>query len=150
MLAGGLVTISIQLPMKHYSRSLRSVLIGSSLALSTFLSVGAIATRADSAAPAAAATADSSQASGPIVASFDKSTDADKGPYILTLKNNGDHTIKVTVEIQASAASHNDAKNKTKKHSIKAGQAWTVSNLAAGDKVNVTADGVSPLALTVP
>jgi|GEM_PF-5387743 len=134
--------------MKHIHCSLRSALFSSTLALSALLALGTLTARADTAAaPAAAA---SSQASGPIVASFDKASDADKGPYILTLRNNGDHTIKVTAEIQHSAAAHNDAKDKTKKHSIKAGQAWTISNLAAGDKVNVSADGISPLALTVP
>lgn len=132
--------------MKHILCSLRSALFSSTLALSALLALGTLSARADTAAPAAST---NSQASGPLVASFDKATDADKGPYVLTLKNNGDHTLKVTVEIQASAASHNDAKNKTKKHHIKAGQSWTVPNLAAGDKVNVTADGIAPLALTV-
>ncbi|HEY9155496.1 MAG TPA: hypothetical protein VIM69_10215 [Opitutaceae bacterium] len=133
--------------MKHIICSLRSALFGSTLALSALLALGTVAARADTPAPAAAAT---SQSSGPLVATFDKSTDADKGPYILTLKNNGDHTLKVTAVIQPSTASHNDTKEKTKKHSIKAGQSYTISNLAAGDKVNVSADGVAPLALTVP
>ena len=115
--------------------------------MSALLALGTVAARADTATASASANA---QASGPLVATFDKATDTDKGPYVLTLKNNGDHTLKVTVEIQYSAASHNDAKDKTKKHHIKAGQSWAVSNLAAGDKITVTADGISPLALTVP
>jgi hypothetical protein len=132
--------------MKHITCSLRSALFGSTLALSSLLALGAATARADTAAPASSAT---SQSSGPLIATFDKATDTDKGPYILTLKNNGDHSLKVTVEIQSSAAAHNDAKDKTKKHHIKAGQSWTIPNLAAGDKVNVTADGITPLALTV-
>jgi hypothetical protein len=87
----------------------------------------------------------------PLTATFDKGTDPDVGPYILSLKNTSKDAIKVSVKIHLSVAFHANNKDRTiSEHSIDAGQVWTINDLAAGDKVTVTADGFAPLEVTVP
>lgn len=85
----------------------------------------------------------------PVTATFDKS--ADSGPYVMNLTNTSKDTLKVTVTILLSMPSHADHKTRAvPEHAIEAGQVWTVTGLAAGDKVTVAADGFAPLETTVP
>jgi len=87
----------------------------------------------------------------PLTAAFEKGTDPDIGPYILNLKNVSKDAIKVRVKIHLSVAFHANNKDRNlPDHVIDPGQVWTVSDLAAADKVTVTADGFAPLELTVP
>ncbi len=87
----------------------------------------------------------------PVTATFDKGTDPDVGPYVLNLKNVSKDSLKVSVAIHLSVAFHANKKDRNlPDHVIEPDQVWTVTDLAAGDKVTVTADGYAPLELTVP
>ena len=87
----------------------------------------------------------------PITADFSKGTDPNVGPYILSLTNTSKDAIKVSVKIHLSVSFHANTKDRNvPDHVIDPGQVWTLDDLAAADKVTVTADGFAPLELTVP
>jgi len=87
----------------------------------------------------------------PITAVFSKAANPDAGPYVLSLTNTSKDALTVSVRIQLSVTFHADGKVRNlSNHVIDPGQAWTIENLAATDKVTVTADGFAPLELTVP
>ena len=93
---------------------------------------------------------DDKAAALPVTASFAK-TEGEDGPYVLSLKNNSNESIKVSVKILLSVYFHADSKAKNiPEHAIDAGQVWTIPGLAANDKVTVTGAGFAPLDLTVP
>jgi hypothetical protein len=86
----------------------------------------------------------------PLTSSFAKS-DGEDGPYVLSLKNTSDSSVKVTAKILLSVYFHADSKAKNiPEHSVDAGQVWTIPGLAAGDKVTIMGEGFAPLDLTVP
>jgi hypothetical protein len=86
----------------------------------------------------------------PLTATFSKVADAEKGPYVLKLKNDSKETIKVTAKILLSVVFHAESKAKNlPEHAIEAGQVWTIADLAAEDKVILTAAGFAPLELVV-
>ena len=87
----------------------------------------------------------------PLTAAFSKGTDPNVGPYTLSLTNTSKDAIKVSVKIHLSVSFHANTKDRSvPDHVIDPGQVWTVDDLAAADKVTVTADGFAPLELTVP
>jgi hypothetical protein len=86
----------------------------------------------------------------PLTSSFDKSS-GDDGPYILSLKNTSDSSLKVSAKVLLSVYFHADSKARNvPEHVIDPGQVWTIPGLAANDKVVLTAPGFAPLELTVP
>jgi hypothetical protein len=86
----------------------------------------------------------------PLAASFAKA-DGEDGPYVLSLKNTSDSSVKASAKILLSVYFHADSKSRSvPEHAIDAGQVWTIPGLAANDKVIVTATGFAPLELTVP
>jgi hypothetical protein len=96
-------------------------------------------------------TLDDQAPSLPLSTSFEKGTDPDVGPYILNLKNTSKDAIKISIKIHLSVAFHASTKDRNiPDHVIDPGQVWSVSDLAAGDKVTVSAQGFAPLELTVP
>jgi len=87
----------------------------------------------------------------PLTADFSKGTDANIGPYILSLTNTSKDAIKVSVKIHLSVSFHANTKDRNiYDHVIGPGQVWAINDLAAADTVTVTADGFAPLELTVP
>jgi hypothetical protein len=73
------------------------------------------------------------------------------GPYVLNLKNDSKDALVVTASIHLSVAFHANKKDRRiPSHTLEAGQTWTIPDLAAGDKVTVTAEGYASLELTVP
>ena len=87
----------------------------------------------------------------PLTAAFSKGTDTTVGPYILSLTNTSKDAIKVSVKIHLSVSFHANTRDRSvPDHVIDPGQVWTIDDLAAADKVTVTADGFAPLELTVP
>ena len=85
----------------------------------------------------------------PLTSTFEKSSET--GPYILKLKNTSMDVVKVSAKVSQSVALHANAKDRNiSDHSIDPGQVWTISELAATDKVTISADGYAPLELTVP
>jgi len=86
----------------------------------------------------------------PVTATFEKGVSTETGPYVLKLVNTSAAALTVNVKILLSVAFHADSKARVvPPHSIPAGGNWSVSGLAAGDKVVVSAQGFSPLELTV-
>jgi hypothetical protein len=86
----------------------------------------------------------------PLTASFAKS-DGEDGPYVLSLKNTSDSSVKVSVKILLSVYFHADSKARNvPEHAIDAGQVWTIPGLAANDKLTVSGTGFAPMELIVP
>ena len=74
----------------------------------------------------------------------------EKGPHELKLTNTSKAALKVNVKILLSVYSHASDKAKVlPEQTIEAGKSTTVSQLAALDKVVVTAEGFAPLELEV-
>jgi len=87
----------------------------------------------------------------PLAATFTKVEGAEAGPYVLKLQNTSKDSLKVAARVLTSLPSHADRKTRDiPEHVIEAGQTWTISDLAASDKVTVTSPGFAPLELTVP
>jgi hypothetical protein len=87
----------------------------------------------------------------PVTTAFEKGPVGDKGPYLLKVTNTSKDALKVTVKVLLSVAFHADNKARNlPEHTIDAGQTWTIPDLAAADKVIITAKGFGPLELTVP
>jgi hypothetical protein len=87
----------------------------------------------------------------PLTPTFVKGDPGDNGPYTLSLLNTSKDSIKVTAKVLLSVSSHAESKARNiPEHAIDPGQVWIITDLAAGDEVNLTADGYAPLELTVP
>jgi hypothetical protein len=87
----------------------------------------------------------------PLTATFEKVTGGENGPFVLKLKNDSKDAVKVTTKILLSVAFHADSKAKhLPAHTIKAGQVWSIPDLAAADKLILTAEGFAPLEIVVP
>ena len=87
----------------------------------------------------------------PVTTAFEKVKGAESGPYVLKVTNTSKATLKVTTKVHVAVAFHaNDKARNLPEHAIEAGQTWSVPDLAAQDKVVVTATGFAPLELTVP
>jgi len=116
------------------------------LALATaFVSAPALRAQADS-TPSAAANLPSL----PLSASFAKASSGDDAPYVLTLKNESTSSVKACAKIVLAVAFHADSKAKmVPAHAIGPGETWTISDLAKGDRVVISADGFAPLQLSV-
>jgi hypothetical protein len=87
----------------------------------------------------------------PLVPSFEKVTSGEDGPYVLNLKNVSKDVVTASAQVIASVTFHATAKTRNlPEHAIDPGQVWTITELAATDKVIVSAKGFAPLELTVP
>jgi hypothetical protein len=87
----------------------------------------------------------------PFSASFEKVSGTEDGPYVLHLKNESKDSIKASAKVYPSVSFHANAKERdVPEHVVDSGQVWSISGLAASDKVTVMADGYAPLELTVP
>jgi hypothetical protein len=86
----------------------------------------------------------------PLSASFSKSAGTEDAPYVLTLKNESATAVTASAKILLAVAFHADSKAKCiADHAIGPGETWTISDLAKGDRVMVTAAGFAPLQLSV-
>jgi hypothetical protein len=89
--------------------------------------------------------------SAPLAPTFEKVTSGEDGPYVLNLKNISKDTITATAQVLPSVTFHATAKVRNiPEHAIESGQIWTITELAATDKVIISAKGFAPLELTVP
>jgi hypothetical protein len=133
-----------------FSRSARcrTVLLASICALG----LAGVLLPAARAGDTAAAPAASDQAPGlPLTATFEKGTPGERGgPFVLNLKNTSPEALKVHGKVLFSVAYHmNEKSREIAPHTIAAGETWTISDLAAGDKVTLKAAGYAPLELVV-
>ena len=87
----------------------------------------------------------------PLTATFEKGDAGERGgTFVLKLTNTSQDSLKVSGKILFSVAYHMNTKEKAiPEHAIAAGEVWTISDLAAGDKVTLTAEGFAPLELVV-
>jgi hypothetical protein len=86
----------------------------------------------------------------PFTSDFSKG-DGDNGPNVLTLKNTGNADIRASGTVALAVASHGDRKTKDIPEKVVGrDESWTITSLASGDKVTITADGYAPLVLMVP
>jgi hypothetical protein len=87
----------------------------------------------------------------PLSPAFEKVPNGENGPYQLKLTNVSKDTIKATAQVLASVTFHATAKERNiPEQVIDPGQVWTITELAATDKVVISAKGFAPLELTVP
>jgi hypothetical protein len=86
----------------------------------------------------------------PLTATFEKVSGAENGPFVLHLKNVSKDAIKASAKVLLSVVVHNTNKARVvPEHVVAPGEVWTIADLAALDKVIVTAEGFAPLELTV-
>ena len=86
----------------------------------------------------------------PLSHSFKKVEGGEKGPFVITLKNDSDAAVKVTPKILLAVVMHAESKARhLPAHTIEAGQSWSIADLAAEDKVILTADGFAPMEIVV-
>jgi hypothetical protein len=87
----------------------------------------------------------------PLTAAFEKVTGGENGPYVLKLTNTSKEAVSVSAKILLSVAFHADNKARTlPEHTIGAGETWSIPDLAAKDKVILTAKDYAPMELVVP
>jgi len=87
----------------------------------------------------------------PLTATFEKVTGGENGPFVLKLKNTSDHAVMVSAKILLSVVMHADTKARhVPEHAIEAGQTWSIPDLAAADKVILTAKNFAPMEVVVP
>jgi|CZKI01.1.fsa_nt_gi hypothetical protein len=87
----------------------------------------------------------------PVTCTFEKVTEGENGPYILKLKNVSNNAIAVSVQVLSSVTFHANSRIRNfPDHVIDPGQVWTITELAASDKVTVSAKGLAPTELAVP
>lgn len=88
----------------------------------------------------------------PLTTSFAKAAPGPNGgPFTLTVKNTSAKDLKVSGKVELSVVSHATAKTKElPAHVVAAGGTWAINDLAAADKVTLTAEGFAPLTVTVP
>ncbi len=128
----------------------RTALLALGCAFSLALISSSTLKAADTAALQPMAAADKAP-SLPLSATFTKVTGAEKGPYVLNLKNDSKDTVTVTAKVLLAVAFHADSKARNiPEHAINAGQVWSIADLVVDDRVVVTAKGFAPLELTVP
>ena len=86
----------------------------------------------------------------PLTGTFEKVATGDTGPYILKLKNDSTAALTVSGKVLLSVAFHSDTKARIlPEHTIESGQVWTITGLAAADKVIITAKDFAALELVV-
>jgi len=87
----------------------------------------------------------------PLSHSIEKVASKEAPPYVLKLKNTSAKAVTVTAKVLLSVAYHaNDKARHVPAHTIEAGQSWSIGELAALDKVILTADGYAELTIEVP
>jgi len=132
------------------SRPLLALAWALSLALASVPALSAADTAtlqplADKPAPAPAAPA------LPLTGTFEKGSNAEGAPLILKLKNNSKDTLKVSAKILLAVVHHaTDKARELPEHAIEAGAVWIITDIAADDRVILSASGYEPLEFRAP
>ena len=120
------------------------------LVLGCTLSLVLLPLQALQAAPATPATATVTAPALPLSHTLVKVTGGEKGPFVLTLKNDSKAAVTVHAKILLAVAYHAESKAKLlPAQKIDAGHDWKIADLAAEDKVILTAEGFAPLTIVV-
>ena len=126
----------------------RTALFAFGCALSLVLVQTAALKAADPAGPDAPAV---KARSLPVTTTVEKVANAESGPYVLNVKNTSPDALKVSAKVLLAVAFHMDSKARNvPAHVIDPGQTWKIADLAAGDRIVLTAEGFAALEVTVP
>ncbi|HVZ63996.1 MAG TPA: hypothetical protein VG936_05355 [Lacunisphaera sp.] len=86
----------------------------------------------------------------PVTPKIEKTKATDHPPFVLTLKNDSKATLKLSAKVLLSVVAHNaDKARAVPAQDVAAGATMKIADLAAMDKVIVTADGYAPLEIEV-
>ena len=86
----------------------------------------------------------------PLSHTLKKVEGGEKGPFVLTLKNDSHADVTVTGKVLLAIFMHADPKARhLPAQKIEAGKTWSIDDLVAEDKVVLTADGFEPLTIVV-
>ena len=116
------------------------------LALGCILGVAAVSLNAASGDLSLQARADKAAAL-PVTTAVEKA--AEKGPFHLKITNTSGAALKVNVAVEQSVKSHASPKTHSTTLTIDAGKSATVEELAAHDKVTLSAEGFAKVELTI-
>ena len=133
-------------PSSALARIVGAGLASLGLAMGLAIALAPAATAADSAAPSRLA---DKAPNLPVTYTFEK-VEGETGPYVLHLKNTSDAALTVDAQVTSSVTFHANSKTRSVTGHIEPGQVFTVTELAASDKVVVSSSGFAPLELTVP
>lgn len=87
----------------------------------------------------------------PVTTTFEKKGTGEGPQYVLNVKNDSKADLKISAKVLLSVVVHNtDKARNVPAHVVAAGETWTIPELAAMDKVILTAEGFEPLELVVP
>jgi hypothetical protein len=139
-------------PMKsiNLSSSVSSLRKSALLIVSCAFGLGLVAVPVLKAASPTEAAADAKAPALPLKSSFEKVAGNEKGPFVLKLKNKSKVAVNVTAKVLLAVAFHGEDKARhIPAHSIAAGEVWSIADLAAEDKVVLTAEGFAPLEIVV-
>ena len=102
--------------------------------------------------PTAVTAADDAMPALPLKAEFGKGTPGENGgPYAVTLTNTSDKALTVNATIIWSVTSHNRPRTiELPAKEIAAGGTWKIDDLAAEDRIVLTAEGYAKLELKTP
>ena len=130
--------------------SLRSPRRNALLVLGCTLSLVLLPLQALQAAPDAPAATTVAAPTLPLSHSLAKVTGGEKGPFVLTLKNDSKAAVTVHAKILLAVAFHAESKAKNlPAQKIDAGHDWKIADLAAEDKVILTAEGFAPQTIVI-
>ena len=86
----------------------------------------------------------------PLSATFEKVSGVETAPYVLTLKNDSEKTVKASAKVLLAIAFHAESKARAvPAQDIEPGKTWKIADLSAGDRVVVSGEGFATLELTV-
>jgi len=87
----------------------------------------------------------------PLTPTFEKVASTEGTPFVLHLKNDSKDTLKLNGKVLMAVVNHAmDKARALPAETLDAGKVWTVTQLAADDKVIITAAGFAPLEVKVP
>jgi len=87
----------------------------------------------------------------PLTGTFEKGSNAEGAPFILKLKNNSKATLKVSAKILLAVVHHAmDKARDLPEHAIEPGAVWIITDIAADDRVILSAPGYESVEFRAP
>jgi hypothetical protein len=87
----------------------------------------------------------------PLSHTFSKVESASGTPFVVTVKNESKASLPLSGHVLLSVVNHAmDKARKLPDHTLEAGKTWAITDLAADDKVILSAPGFAPLEIRVP
>jgi len=87
----------------------------------------------------------------PLSHTFEKVESTEGTPFVVKLKNDSKESLKLSGKVLLAVVNHAmDKARALPDHTLAAGETWTITGLAADDKVLVSAAGYAQLEVRVP